>query len=709
MIEAALGGKRLDLHREDPPAPPPAGSWLRADLAITILVSAFLLFQVQPLISKFILPWFGGSPAVWTTCMLFFQVVLFAGYTYAHLSSRLLTQRWQAVVHLVLLAAALCTLPIGPDPSWKPTDPTHPTLRILALLAANVGLPYFALSSTGPLVQVWWSRAFPGRSPYRLYALSNFGSLLALLSYPFLFERAFDVVLHSKLWSLGFGLFVLPCAVAVLWLRARRGLAASGPTGGDDDGGPPSLATRALWLGLPACATLMLLATTNHVCQQVAVVPFLWVVPLSLYLITFIIAFDHERWYARRIYGVAALVLILVVAGIRSLDRFLDRVNYDLVFSQQLVLFFAALFCICMVCHGELVRLRPRPRYLTEFYLMISAGGALGGALVSLVAPAVFSTYFEWKIGLVVSFLVAATALLRTTYAVATRRVRVGLGVALLGGMGCIGVFQIDEDTPLDLARNFYGAIEILETSKDIPDEHFLTMIHGLTVHGRQFVAPAKRALPLTYFGPPTGVGRTLTYFSERGNAHVGVVGLGVGTLATYARPGDDFDFYELSPDVLRLAEKHFTYLRDCQGHARVVLGDARLSLERERPQGFHVLVLDAFSGDAPPAHLLTQEAFAVYLRHMRPEGVLAFNITNRRVDLMPVLAGLAKNYGMQVVRRYTDSDSDKLWYHSDWVLLTQNQEFVAAVPSAPPPDPPTRRAPVLWTDHYNNLFSLLK
>jgi len=279
----------------------------------------------------------------------------------------------------------------------------------------------------------------------------------------------------------------------------------------------------------------------------------------------------------------------------------------------------------------------------------------------------------------------------------------------LLGGVGCIGVFQTDDDAPLELARNFYGALEVSESSKDIPDEHFLSLVHGLTVHGRQFLAPAKRSLPLTYYGLQSGVGRTLEYFRERGAFCAGAVGLGVGTVAAYARPGDDFTFYELNPDVLRLAEKHFTYLRDCPGRVRVMLGDARLSLERESPQGFHVLILDAFTGDAPPAHLLTEEAFAVYLRHMRPDGVLAFHITNWRVDLMPVLAGLAERYGMQVVRRYAESDSEKLWYHSDWVLLTRNQEFTAALPSVPPPEPAQPRPPVLWTDHYNNLFALLK
>jgi MFS family permease/predicted O-methyltransferase YrrM len=682
--------------------------WLRADFAITILTSAFLLFQVQPLISKFILPWFGGSPAVWTTCMLFFQVVLFAGYAYAHLTSKVLAPRWQGIVHLGLLLLAVATLPIAPAPSWKPNGSGLPTWRILALLATNVGLPYFALSSTGPLVQAWWSRAFPGRSPYRLYALSNLGSLLALLSYPFVFEPVLDVVTHSKLWSWGFAVFVLPCGAAALALGKLRARAPTSPEA-RGDAPAPRWHQRALWLALPAAATLMLLATTNHVCQQVAVVPFLWVVPLSLYLLTFIIAFDHERWYARRTFCVLALVLTLAMAGIRPLDRLLEGLHYDMGFAEQLVIFFGALFSICMVCHGELVRLRPSPRHLTEFYLMISAGGALGGALVSLVAPAVFASFFEWKIGLVVSFLLAAVVLLRATHAAVPKLARAGLGVVLLGGVGCIGVFQTDNDAPVALTRNFYGALEVSESNKDEPDEHFLSMIHGLTVHGRQYVAPAKRALPLTYYGPASGVGRTLDFLRARGAFRAGAVGLGVGTVSSYVRAGDELTFYELNPDVERLARQYFTYLGDAAGSVRVELGDARLTLERASPQGLHLLILDAFTGDAPPAHLLTREAMAIYMRHLRDDGVIAVHITNWRVDLMPVLVGLAKAYDLKVVRRYAESDMDKLWYHSDWVMLTRNADFVAALPDVPPPEAGKDRPPVLWTDHYNNLFALLK
>jgi spermidine synthase len=691
----------------------PGSGWLQVDFAVTILMSAFLLFQVQPLISKVILPWFGGSPAVWTTCMLFFQVVLFGGYAYAHLVTRLLSPRWQGVVHLVLLALALAALPIAPNPSWKPDDASSPTLRILLLLAANVGMPYFVLSSTGPLVQAWFARACPGRSPYRLYALSNLGSLLALLSYPFVFEPVLDVLFHTKLWSMGFALFVIPCGIGALGLRSRASaMATPAPASVQTaDEARPTVGRRALWLALPACATLMLLATTNHVCQEVAVIPFLWVVPLSLYLISFIITFDHERWYLRRVFAVLTAVLSLAVAGIHPLARLLDRVHYNLGFPQQAVLYFAALFSICMLCHGELVRRRPGTRYLTEFYLMVSAGGALGGVLVSLVSPAIFTTFFEWKVGLLTSFLLGAVIAVREIgqqLKLANRYARVVLLLPVAAGVGCVGVFQSSGEEPLDISRNFYGVVWVGDADEDIPEDHYRAMIHGATVHGRQYQAAGKRLLPISYYSPESGVGQALQHLKEQGPLKIGAVGLGVGTLAAYARAQDRLTFYELNADVETMARKHFSYLRDCPGQTKVVLGDARLSLEREEPQGYDALVLDAFTGDAPPAHLLTEEAFAIYLRHLQPDGVLALHITNRRVDLMPVVDGLADRFGLNVVRILSPWNGDKLLFRSDWVMLTRNIRFVAAVPSVPPPES-KKREKVLWTDHYNNLFALLR
>ncbi len=379
--------------------------------ASTIFLSAFLLFQVQPLISRFILPWFGGSPAVWTTCLLFFQTILFAGYAYAHLSEHFFPARARTIVHLTLIVAALLTLPIAPSDWWKPQDSNWPTARILALLAVCVGLPYFVLSSTGPLVQAWFSQTLPGRSPYRLYSLSNFGSLLALLSYPFVFEPALDGHAQSLWWTAGFVLFCILCGTACLQTARMRSAVVATATGKTEadtkvpasDQRPPPWQRRILWLVLPAFASMLLMATTNHVCQDMPTIPFLWVVPLSLYLLSFIIAFDHERWYRRLPYGLAALIAIYLAAGMSNpgvwAAGWLGYVHHWIWgippnpespwfgYEANVVCQFAGLFALCMLCHGELVRLRPAPRYLTGFYLMISAGGALGGLSISIVAP----------------------------------------------------------------------------------------------------------------------------------------------------------------------------------------------------------------------------------------------------------------------------------------------------------------------------------
>ncbi len=380
---------------------------------ITTLASALLLFEVQPIIGKFILPWFGGSPAVWTTSMVFFQTLLFAGYAYAHLSQKLLGARTQAVVHIALLAVAACLLPIAPDASWKPDVPAAPTWHILSLLGVSVGLPYFVLSATGPLVQAWFCRAFPGRSPYRLYAVSNFGSLVALMAYPFYVEPHLAVGRQAWYWALGFAGFAVLCALcaclAALAGRSNVGDEPSAIGNAPAAAREPSRSVRCAWLALPALASLMLLATTNHVCQDVAVMPLLWVAPLALYLLSFIICFDHPRWYRPGWYAPAALLLLLAVGVVDQLITTGSGVAFS--FGQEIGLQLAALFAFCMLCHGELARLRPDPRYLTSYYLLISAGGALGGWLVSLVAPLVFATFFEWRLALVVGCLLAAWVL----------------------------------------------------------------------------------------------------------------------------------------------------------------------------------------------------------------------------------------------------------------------------------------------------------
>jgi hypothetical protein len=456
----------------------------------------------------------------------------------------------------------------------------------------------------------------------------------------------------------------------------------------------------------------MLLATTNHVCQDVTPVPFLWVVPLSLYLLSFIICFDHARWYLRGVW-VTLTALAVVAVVIFELTDWLG--SFD--FVQGMTLYFAMLLFVCMTCHGELVRLKPHPRHLTEFYLLIAAGGALGGAAVSLIAPLVFTTFLEWEIGLLVCFALAIVVLGRATL---PRWVWPLPALALL----VYGVFvfwstvsaRFDDDEVIARSRSFYGVVSVEEWGRDDPAGHEFVLFHGGIKHGRQFADEKKRRIPTTYYTHNSGVGRALDYCNAASNGRplrVGAVGLGVGTLAAYARPGDDYRFYEINPDILRLAEDYFYFLSDCRGKCDVVMGDARLTLERElRDEGsrkYDVLVLDAFSGDFVPAHLLTTEAFKLYGQHMAPDGVIAVHVTNSYLYLTPVVRGLAEEHGWEIVRVYIPSDGKELAYRSDWMLLTRNEKFLRAVkPSPPPEDMQDNFSVPLWTDQYNNLFQIL-
>ncbi|HEY5041455.1 MAG TPA: hypothetical protein VIK53_05575 [Verrucomicrobiae bacterium] len=367
--------------------------------ALTIFTGAFLLFLVQPLIAKYILPWFGGAPSVWTTCMLFFQLLLLGGYAYAHFLARWFKPRTQAIIHLVLVAAALALLPIIPSDSWKPSDGSDPTLRILGLLLVSIGMPYFVLAATSPLLQHWFSRTHPGVSPFRLYALSNVGSVLALLSFPVYFETHFTRTQSARLWGWALAAYAAGCIFCALKLwRAGKGAGKKSEiqkTETSTPDSPPSFVNRILWLLLPACASTLLLATTNMVCQEVAVIPFLWILPLTLYLLSFIICFDSPRWYGRFPFGLA---LILAIGGISWMV--FEGIAASL--YLQLFVYSGGLFICCMVCHGELYRLRPDPRHLTGFYLMIAAGGALGGIFVAVIAPLIFNNYYELQWGLLI-------------------------------------------------------------------------------------------------------------------------------------------------------------------------------------------------------------------------------------------------------------------------------------------------------------------
>ncbi|MCA9231708.1 MAG: fused MFS/spermidine synthase [Planctomycetales bacterium] len=682
--------------------------------AMAIFISAFLVFQVQPVISKVILPWFGGSPAVWTSCLLFFQTALFAGYAYAHWSVSRLSPKWQGGLHLLLIAVALCVLPITPSPDWKPVDGAWPTLRILGILTTSVGLPYFLLASSGPLLQAWFGQSFQNRSPYRLYALSNTASMLGLLTYPFVFEPAFTTLGQGQLWSLVFIVFALFSA----WLAWRPIARASRPNetqpatataAAVDPATIPPVGSRLGWLALAAYGTAMLLATTNHVCQDVAVMPLLWVIPLSLYLLSFIICFDNPRWYSRYWFG-RGLVLSTMLATIvtRSGGMFPVMV--------EIVVFFALLLMACMVCHGELVRRRPDKSHLTMFYQYCAAGGALGGLLVSLICPQLFNEFLEMNVGMLIAYLLGLYVV-GSSGAVARRQER-RLAPYVVGYAGLLaiawGQFGGTSNSAIAASRNFYGVLTVAE--QEVPDanqspKRLRELLHGRIQHGSQWLDEELRRVPTTYYAEETAVGQLLRGMGEGASLRVGVIGLGAGTLAAYGRAGDTFRFYEINPDVVEIAQRYFTYLADLPAESDLVLGDARISLERESPQAFDVLVLDAFSGDAVPAHLLTVEAVEIYLSHINEGGALAIHISNRHIDLLPVVAGICRHKGLHWKHVPTRMNLGNGVGTCEWVVISreaarlQSLEGEAAKARSFGQD---EQLP-LWTDNYSNIIGSLR
>lgn len=685
-------------------------------LPFTILLGAFLLFQVQPLMARFILPWFGGSTAVWTTCMLFFQFFLLAGYAYAHLSIRWLRPRAQAGLHVLLLLTALGFVPVIPGMHWRPVGDEEPTGRILLMLTACLGMPYLVLAATAPLLQAWDSRLRGGTSPYRLYALSNAGSLLALISYPFGFEPAFTRVTQATLWGAGFAAFVLLCgACAVqIWRRTPAEPAGENPVSHSPGNATPVVFvvgwTRFLWFALSACGSVLLLATTNALCQDVAAIPFLWVLPLCLYLLTFMICFDRPAWYRRKSFLALAVPVLALLCWAAQRQSGLSL-------STQVVIYCGSLFVCCLICHGELYRLKPAPQSLTSFYLCSAAGGAAGGAFVAVIAPLVFRSFAElgWGLWLFGALLLALHWREQTNLQIGNRRWPlwrviapgvVGLGVVLL-----LQARAVTRDA-VSMSRNFYGVLRVSELEKNDPEYHAYLLTHGNISQGLQFLHPDKARLPIGYFNEQSGVGLAMHHLARQSKRHVGVVGLGVGTLAAYGKPGDRFRFYEINPEVIRLAQTRFTYLDSSPARVDVVRGDGRLSLEREATQQFDLLVLDAFNGDAPPIHLLTREAFAIYLRHLAPEGVIALNISNRHVDLFRVVLGHLDHFQLGMVYiPWWEKELPWGLYASQWVLLTRSREFLrtpAIVSSARRPLWPDATNAVVWTDDFASLFPVL-
>jgi hypothetical protein len=703
--------------------------------AATIFLSAFLLFQVQPLIAKIILPWFGGSAAVWSTSLLFFQLLLLGGYAYAHLSIRFLKSRGQMNLHAALLLGSCLLLPILPSPAWRPTQPGDPTFRILAMLGATIGLPYFLLSSTSPLLQAWYVRRSGSGTPYRLFALSNFGSLLALVSYPFLVEPTLTSHVQAYSWSAAYVVFALLC-VFTAWVSQnsiaasetgesrseaasaggaasstdaeRTGTPAPGETAASGSRAAPAKAPGFLQLVLcvllAACASVLLIAVTNYMSQNVAPIPLLWVLPLALYLLTFILCFESERFYQ------VWLFIPLLFPALGGMAYMIYAAAGNLTIRWAIPGYAVGLFVCCMLCHGELARRRPAPQYLTLFYLMVSLGGALGGVFVALIAPRIFVTYLELELGLAACGILALVAVWNAEMPkLGAWLVRVGIviGIGALAGYIALEENELRRGVVLRV-RNFYGPLEIRDTPNGPYAER--TLVHGTINQGSQLIDPALKYVSTSYYGENSGVGRAIQAIQARGPIRLGIVGLGAGVTSNYGRKGDYVRVYEINPLMEKIAQTQFTFFSHSAADKQILMGDARLTLERQEPQNFDLIAVDAFSSDAIPVHLLTREAVGVYWRHLKPDGILALHISNRYLNLEPVCLGDARAYGKIALKVDDDGTEAPYFMKSRWVLLTSSAVWFEAASfngaDLRPAEDPSDFRP--WTDDYSNLLQIL-
>lgn len=671
--------------------------------AINIFLSAFLLFQIQPMIGKFILPWFGGTPAVWSTAMLFFQALLTGGYAYAYWLVKQNRQRWIHSILLVLTIALLIILglvwrsPITPSPELRPAYVEFPVFNIFFILLACVGLPYFVLASNSPLMQAWFSRLQPTSSYARLYALSNVGSLLGLLAYPVLVEPYFSLQTQGWGWSIGFVLFAIVSSLIVYQLGDKK--IEQAPVQKTERA---STSLKLIWMILGGVASLFLLSITNQITQEVTVIPFLWVLPLAIYLLSFILAFSDSRWYNRNLYAV-----LFALASLATLWALTERQGIPIVY--QVAIYCLLLFFSCMICHGELYQLRPQADQLTTFYLMSSLGGAFGGVFVNFVAPALFNGYWEFYLGWLMTMLILVIRLFPRWVGEYKRQTQAITLSFLIGTLLMLGLNQSGEQLTAD--RNFYGVVRTIEL-----DDNTLAMIHGITIHGIQYKDDP--TLPSTYFAPDSGVGLLLAnYPKDNQPAKVAVLGLGIGTLATYGEAGDEYRLYEINQIAIDLAEgdgEYFTFLQDSQADIEVIAGDARISLENEYnvngSHEFDVIVLDTFSSDSVPVHLVTKQAFDLYLANLKPDGVIAANISNQHIDLQPVFYQIAKEFGLTIIRIDNIPDEPRE-YLSIWMLMAKNPESLNI------PEIQTRAITyeiystdvALFTDDYSNLFQILR
>ena len=687
-----------------------------------IFLSSSLLFLVEPMAGKRLLPLLGGSSAVWITCLVFFQTTLLLGYLCAHAIATRLSRPAQLVAYGFLLALSLIQVfaNLNPHPHASTVRPIFSVLWVLTML---IGLPFLALSATNPLLQSWYAHGgvsgdkASAAPPYRLFALSNFGSLLALLVYPVLIEPNFSLRRQTLAWSVGFLLFVVVCGVIIASRRgspeirepepqplpAVSGAATASPIGTVV---APSLAPEAvpspgektLWLLMAACGSLLLSAVTSHLSQNIAAIPLLWILPLTIYLLTFVLAFNGKlywRW----------LMVRLLAVALGAVGYLIAKPNEDLPIAISIPLFCLTLFIGAFFCHGELYLRRPGARYLTQYYLLIAAGGALGSMFVGVLAPVIFSGSYEMAWSLVYTAALAAALMWRQHWAWRF------FWPAAAAGLLVVVVLQerADRENAIVQVRSFYGTLRVTDEATDDAGR-YRTLIHGTIQHGTQFLASEElRRLPTTYYSRDSGVGLALDNCCKGRPRRVADIGLGTGTLAAYGEPGDVFRFYEIDPRVEVIAKNVFTYLRESRAKIEIAHGDARLSMEAEPPENYDVIAVDAFSGDAIPVHLLTAEAIKLYERHLAPGGIIAFHISNSYLSLAPVVQAQADHAGLHAVLVTTEDNDDTGAFSSDWVLVTANEKFLAlqeiADASAKIDPKPGLR---LWTDDYSSLLPIL-
>jgi hypothetical protein len=735
----------------------------------TIFLGASLLFLVQPMFARMALPLLGGAPAVWNTAMVFYQATLLAGYAYAHVTVRWLGARRQAGLHLLILLLPLLALPIALPAGWIPPGDSSPIPWLLALLAVAVGLPFFAVSATSPVLQAWFATTHhpAARNPYVLYAASNVGSMLALLAYPLVVERTLALGIQSRLWAWGYGALVLLAAACALAVRRggaaganapEAAVAAAASTAGAGSlaeatgaGYPLTAGRRARWVVLAAVPSSLMLSVTTYLSTDIAAIPLLWIVPLAIYLLTFALVFGRRRIIPHRVWvellPVALLPLVLVLVA---------RANEPLalVIPTHLVTFFVA----AMVCHGELAQDRPDPRQLTEFYLWLAVGGVVGGAFTALIAPVVFTNVLEYPLVLAMLPLLPARppaawqgrvrrvldVLLPLGLGVLTvclivgleragfgpeaigpavglvtvlclafwrRPVRFSLGLAALLLAG--SVYRGEEGQLLYAERSFFGVSRVTRE----PSGQYHLLMHGTTLHGMQALAAARRQEPLTYFHRKGPLGQFFTAVDGPvPRRAVAVIGLGAGSVACYGTPEQRWTFYEIDPTVFRIAAdtRFFTFMKDCPPKRFVVLGDARLTLVRAPAGAYDLIILDAYSSDAPPMHLITLDAVRLYLTKLAPDGVLLFNISNRHLVLEPVLGAIARAAGL-VARtrddaRVADDERRAGKVESQWMIMARLEEDLGAVRDDPlwkvPATPPDARP---WTDDFASLFAAFR